>query len=97
MKTEITPIHAEQAAFRRFDRSKPGHWLTCRLRLTWLRYRRWSAARQAIRHLRELDEYLLDDVGIDRWQITEVALGGKGSRQNPAQQPVKNPCAKLAA
>lgn len=101
MKTETTWTLDDRSPFGRFRGSNPGRWLACRLRLAWRRYRHWSAARRAIRHLRELDQYLLDDVGIERSEISEVAHGGKGPRQNPNQrigpQPAEAPSAKLAA
>ena len=51
------------------------------LLLAWLRYRQWRAEVRAIRHLNEIDDYLLDDVGIQRDDIKRVVRGDtKGER-----------------
>lgn len=101
MKTEITPIHEQKFAFRRIDSSNPLLWLAWQLRLARQSLRRWSAARQAIRHLSGLDSYLLDDVGIDRSEIVEAVRGGNGQRQDPERQSMQRPAShsagKLAA
>ncbi len=101
MKSSTTRLHEVRAASRRFDLSRLHGRLACRLLFAWQRFRRWRAAQQAIRHLQEIDDYLLEDVGIHRWDIAEMVLGTRGYRQTADRQisrpPVANPCNRLAA
>jgi uncharacterized protein YjiS (DUF1127 family) len=46
----------------------------------WRAYRDWRSRRVAIRHLRQADEYLLRDIGIDRHEIA-AAVSGSLQRQ----------------
>lgn len=39
----------------------------------WLRQRK--AARAIVRELSDLDDHMLDDIGIHRWQIPSVSAG----------------------
>jgi uncharacterized protein YjiS (DUF1127 family) len=43
--------------------------------LAWRGYRRWRLRRIAIRHLETVDDYLLRDVGINRFDIHGVVNG----------------------
>jgi len=101
MKTETNRLYELRAASRRFDISRLGQRLACRLWFAWLGYRRWRAARQAIRHLGEIDAYLLDDVGIHRAEIAAAVNGGKVSRHGAPRQPTgprqAGRCNRLAA
>ena len=79
----------------------PGRWLACQLQFAWQRYRQWRDECEAIRHLREIDDYLLEDAGINRWDIPDVVRGRIGyqakANQLLARPPRVNPCSKLAA
>ena len=101
MKSSTTRLHEVRPASRRFDLSRLHGRLACRLLFAWQRFRRWRAARQAIRHLHEIDDYLLEDVGINRWDIAEIVHGKKGYQQTADRQisspPLASPCDRLAA
>ena len=101
MKSLTTRLYEVRPASRGFDLSRLHGRLACRLLFAWQRFRHWRAARQAIRHLHEIDDYLLEDVGIHRWDIAEVVHGHKGYQQTADQQisrpPLANPCHGLAA
>jgi uncharacterized protein YjiS (DUF1127 family) len=51
--------------------------LTGYLARAWNDYRKWSLRRTAIRHLQSVDEYLLQDIGIDRSDIKTAVCGRK--------------------
>lgn len=87
MKSATTRFHAVRRATRRFDLSRPYARLACRLLSAWLRFRRWRAAQRAIRHLREIDDYLLDDVGIQRREIAAAVRGSARFAHTANPQP----------
>jgi uncharacterized protein YjiS (DUF1127 family) len=37
------------------------------------KYRRWKSINQTIRELNQLDNHELNDLGISRWRISEIA------------------------
>jgi len=42
------------------------------------RYRRWVSINRTIRELNRLDNHELDDLGIGRWRIPEIATHNQG-------------------
>ena len=42
------------------------------------RYRRWKSIHETIRELARLDERELDDLGISRWRIADIAHRANG-------------------
>ena len=87
---------------RRFDVSRLGQRLACRLFYAWLRYRQWRRESEAIRHLCQIDDRLLDDVGIERREIDDVVRGKSGyqaivHQKYPVPSPRIDPCDEMAA
>ena len=101
MKYQTTRPYEPGLPERRFDVSRLGQRLACRLFYAWLRYRQWRSEAEAIRHLRQIDDHLLDDVGINRWEIDEVVRGKSGYQENLHKRltpsPRIDPCTKMAA
>ena len=42
------------------------------------RYRRWKSLHETIRELTQLDDRELNDLGIGRWRIADIARHGNG-------------------
>ena len=42
------------------------------------RYRRWKSIRETIRELTRLDDRELNDLGISRWRIADIARRANG-------------------
>ncbi len=42
------------------------------------RYRRWKSINETIRELSRLDDHELNDIGIGRWRIADIARRGAG-------------------
>jgi len=42
------------------------------------RYRRWKSLHETIRELTQLDDHELNDLGIGRWRIADIARHGNG-------------------
>jgi uncharacterized protein YjiS (DUF1127 family) len=51
----------------------------------WREYRDWRRRRNAIRHLLDVDEYLLRDIGIEWWEIQSAV---SGSLKQDSAEPV---------
>ena len=45
--------------------------LACTVGAAFTRYRQWRKENDAIRHLSEADESLLQDIGLQRWEIVD--------------------------
>lgn len=102
MNDQTTKSYEPGLAGRRFDVSRLGQRLACRLFYAWLRYRQWRREHEAIRHLRQIDDRLLDDVGIERREIDDAVRGRSGYQANahqnyPVPSPRIDPCGKMAA
>ena len=87
MKYRTTDPYEIRLAERRLEVSRLGQRLACLLLQAWLRYRQWRSESEAIRHLRNIDDHLLDDVGINRWDIEEVVRGSQGFQENAHRHP----------
>ncbi|MGD8351196.1 MAG: hypothetical protein PVI79_18260 [Gammaproteobacteria bacterium] len=80
MKYQTTHPYEMRRDEYRIDASRLGQRLACRLIYAWLHFRQWRRESEAIRHLRQIDVYLLDDIGIDRWEIDAVVRDRSGYR-----------------
>lgn len=60
---------------RRLDISGTGMKIADTLSSSWQRLRRWRIEKRAIRHLESLEDHRLDDIGIERSQITAAVRG----------------------
>jgi uncharacterized protein YjiS (DUF1127 family) len=60
---------------QRFDNARSGWRPPRTLSEAWRRLRRWYFEYRSIRHLESLPDHMLDDIGIDRAEITSAVRG----------------------